>query len=262
MSITVIFSDAGDVDCASIPNLWRGVPDVKVVHLSPNGGATIAEIRDAIMNERDTLIMCGHGMPDGLLGYTTRIVRTRKQTTRRAKASVAPGYHSMVADYARIMQGKGLACAIGEENNKPGEATLSPNASDAETSSPPEDEFVEKRHAVFGVVVTPDMASLIKAERVIAVWCYASTFAETNNLYGFWSSMFISNSGEARYCGIQGVSNEIINAETEKFWVDANRLLRNGVPLDQWIDELKAMGHMDCPTTKFNYDGLRFYPKH
>jgi hypothetical protein len=73
--------------------------------------------------------------------------------------------------------------------------------------------------------------------------------------------MFISNSGEARYMGIFNVPQEVIVSETYKFWRDANVLLKNNVPLDEWIDRLVAVGNMDYPTTKYNYDGLRYYPK-
>ena len=109
-------------------------------------------------------------------------------------------------------------------------------------------------------VVNSSMAKDIHARRVIAVWCHASEFAEANHLYGFWSSMFISNSGEARACGFPGVPNQTIVDETYKFWRDANVLLKNDVPLSEWIDRLVDVGNMDYPTTKFNYDGLRYYP--
>ena len=73
--------------------------------------------------------------------------------------------------------------------------------------------------------------------------------------------MFISNSGEARMCGYNGVTQETIVAETYKFWRDANTLLKNDVPLDEWIDRLMEMGNLNYPTTRFNYEGLRYYPR-
>ena len=237
MAITVIFSDMGDVDCASIPNLWKDIPDVNVLTLSRDGDVTKDDIREAIKGADDTLIMCGHGTPSGLLGF---VCEEREDPLFRQRDE---RIYTMKEMYEKAKGDRNLAGALGREADK--------------LSKPVR---TRKFHRLDNAV-DASMVDDIHAERVIAVWCHATRFAETHHLYGFWSSMFISNSGEAAMCGYPGIPNSVIDDETMKFWVDANRLLKENVPLDRWIPELMRMGHMDLPTTKFNYNGLRYYPK-
>lgn len=264
MAITVIYSDMGDVDCASIPLLWKDVPDVNVMRLASDSEYSKADIHEAIKNEDDTLIMCGHGTPRGLLGYVCEereerpyspysgwgysVGRPRRNTVSNSRTM------SMSEMYARLKRDPNLAGAIGPMVEKKAEKKAE------EPPKPAPKPKMIKYHRM-DTVVDSSMAKDIHADRVIAVWCHASSFAEANNLYGFWSSMFISNSGEARMCGYPGVTQETIVAETYKFWRDANTLLKNNVPLDEWIDRLVDMGNMNYPTTRFNYGGLRYYPK-
>jgi len=225
MAITVIFSDLGDVDCASIPYLWAGIPDVNVLRLTVDSDYTLEDIRDAIRNESDTLIMAGHGIPSGLLGY----VAPPREEPEESEEDPGMSYGDTF----------GYNTALGPSAKRT--------------------KYPAYRH--MDTVVDSTMAKDIHADRVIAVWCHASSFAKANHLYGFWSSMFISNSAEARYCGFPGVPNEIIVKETVKFWRDANNLLKNGVPLEEWPERIRAVGNMNYPTTKYNYDGLMYFPK-
>ena len=261
MAITVIYSDLGDVDCASIPLLWKDVPDVNVMRLANDSDYSKEDIREAIRNEDDTLIMCGHGTPRGLLGYVCDYRPEKSwdyeynpRAIRRASTAGSGRTMSMSEMYARLKRDPNLAGALGPMVDK------KPAATEAEPPKPAaKPKMVKYRH--MDTAVDSTMAKDIHANRVIAVWCHASSFAEANHLYGFWSSMFISNSGEARMCGYPGVPQETIVAETYKFWRDANTLLKNDVPLDEWIDRLVEMGNMNYPTTKYNYDGLMYFPK-
>ena len=246
MGIQVIYSDAGDVDCASIPLLWKGIPDVNVIRLARDTNYTKEDVRKAIAECDDTLIMCGHGTPSGLLGICA-VPRKPRAVRRGAQASQRMSMAQMYA-MAKNKNDANVAGNLGE--------MVKP---ETETEPAPETEVQYDHEMTFAVDAT--MVPDIHADRVIAVWCNANMFAEKHHLYGFWSSMFISNSGEARYMGIYNVPQEVIVSETYKFWRDANVLLRNNVPLGEWIDRLVAVGNMDYPTTKYNYDGLRYYPK-
>lgn len=256
MAIQVIYSDLGDVDCASIPLLWKDIPDVNVMRLATDTDYSKEDIRKAIQEADDTLIMCGHGTPRGLLGYVCEEREERPYRSRYFDDWDLDDYDyrtgrpmSMSEFYAKLKGDKNLPGAIGPMAKKAGKPE--------EPEKPKK--MVKYRH--MDTAVDDSMASDIHAERVISVWCHASEYAEANHLYGFWSSMFISNSGEARMCGFPGVTNELIVAETYKFWRDANTLLKNNVPLSEWIDSLVDMGNMENPTTRFNYGGLRYYPK-
>lgn len=236
MAATVIYSDMGDVDCASIPLLWEGIPDIKLYRLAREKSYYNAEIADAIKNEDDTLIICGHGTPYGLLGYVN--------VDDSDRYSRGFGRETRDADYERLRKkGGNRAGALGPSARK--SVTVPPRAV----------------RTMMDIAVDRNMAKLFHANRVICVWCHASAYAEAMKLYGFWSSMFISNEGEARWCNIYDVDQDTIVSETIKFWRDANKLLRENVPLDQWIDKLVEVGNMQYATTRFNYGGLRYYSK-
>ena len=181
---TVIFSNMGDTDTAVLKYIWMGMPKVKVVEITKSTVNAKALVNEAIEQEHDTLIMCGHGTPQGLLnpsfkGGTYLIDRTNKD--------------------------------------------------------------------------------LIRCNRIIAVWCHAKDFAETYGVKGFWSSMFISNSGEASMNGIKTVSDQSITEQEILFCIRLNELIRNYEPMKTWVDTLREQADYTNPVVKFNYDGLRYY---
>lgn len=232
MAITAIFSDLGDVDCSTIPTLWAGISDINVLRVTRDSDYTREDIWDAIRNEGDTLIMAGHGTPAGLLGYVAppRMKPGEEQEEEFDTDSDMFGYTF------------GFNTALGPAAGR-------------------KVKYRRPSYRHMETIVDSQMARDIHADKVIAVWCHASDFAKSNHLYGFWSSMFISNSAEARYCGFPGVPNELIVKETIKFFRDANVLLKAGVPLEEWPDRIRAVGNMNYPTTKYNYDGLKYFPK-
>lgn len=181
---TVIFSNMGDTDTAVLRYIWMGMPKVKVVEITCDTVNSKQLVNAAIEQEHDTLIMCGHGTPSGLLN---------------------PGF-------------KGGAYLIDQSNYRK-----------------------------------------IKCNRVIAVWCHAKDFAETYGVKGFWSSMFISNSGEASMNGIKSVSGKSITEQEILFCIRLNELIKNYIPMKTWIDKLKAQADYDNEVAQFNYEGLRYY---
>lgn len=74
--MTVIFSNAGDEDCEMLRELWKDLDNLNLIELDQYYSIKNAKkiIRDAISQEEDFLILCGHGSPGGLflpslLGY-------------------------------------------------------------------------------------------------------------------------------------------------------------------------------------------------
>lgn len=181
---TVIFSNMGDTDTAVLRYIWMGMPKVNVVEITSDTVNSKQLVDEAIEQEHDTLIMCGHGTPGGLLN---------------------PGFN-------------GGAYLIDQSNYRK-----------------------------------------IKCNRVIAVWCHAKDFAETYGVKGFWSSMFISNSGEASMNGIKSVSGKSITEQEILFCIRLNELIKNYIPMKTWIDKLKAQADYDNEVVQFNYEGLRYY---
>lgn len=183
---TVIFSNMGDTDTAVLVNIWKGMKDVNVIEVNRMTKNGREMVDNAIAKETDTLIMCGHGTPSGLLNP------------------------SWTTPY------------LVDNQNK----------------------------------------HLIRARRVIGIWCHAKDFAERQNVRGFFSSMFISNSGEARMNGICTVSGKSITDEEILFCNRLNRLIKSSISMNGWVDRLVEQADYTNPVVKFNYDGLRFYSRH
>jgi len=59
---------------------------------------------------------------------------------------------------------------------------------------------------------------LLKAsDQNIYIWCNANKFVEAHDLKGFYSGMFISEVGEARFCGVNEATQEMVNESNDTF---------------------------------------------
>ena len=96
----------------------------------------------------------------------------------------------------------------------------------------------------------------IKAKRFIGIWCNASTFAKKNNVPGFFSSMFISNTDEADFMGIEGVEEERIKESERKFVNTLNSLLRNNIPMGKWKEAFISIIDTTNEVEVFNFSSL------
>ena len=98
----------------------------------------------------------------------------------------------------------------------------------------------------------------VKAKRVIGIWCYASSFAKSVNLNGFFSSMFISNPVEALINNCTKSNGEIITREEILFGKRLNKLIASDTPMSEWKDKLIEQADISIDVVKFNYRGLTY----
>lgn len=97
----------------------------------------------------------------------------------------------------------------------------------------------------------------VRAKNIVGIWCHASDFAEMYSVKGFFTSMFVSNPGEAIGCGLGELSRDCITESNIKFYQTMNRLLKENIPMSEWkaiIDELKNDGSI---LEEFNYGRIR-----
>jgi hypothetical protein len=59
--------------------------------------------------------------------------------------------------------------------------------------------------------------TLLTKNDSIFIWCNADRFVENHKLKGFYSGMFISEVGEAYYCGLPGTTQEIVDESNYGF---------------------------------------------
>lgn len=65
--MTVIYSNMGDTDCLLLQRIWVDIPDVNLIEITPESEDWEDMVDNAIANEHDTIIFCGHGTTQGLL---------------------------------------------------------------------------------------------------------------------------------------------------------------------------------------------------
>lgn len=64
---TVIYSNMGDIDTQVLTHIWEGLPNTNVIEVSNSSGPSSKKVDAGLRAEKDTLILCGHGFPSGLL---------------------------------------------------------------------------------------------------------------------------------------------------------------------------------------------------
>lgn len=113
----------------------------------------------------------------------------------------------------------------------------------------------------YGLIIRDSDAEILKDRpNLVGIWCYASSYAYTHGLKGFFSGMFISESPEAYANGVDASEKEI----DDKAWDFSTRfgvLIRNGKPLQEIAHELMDPCFVDSDLTKFNYSRLTWRPK-
>lgn len=93
---------------------------------------------------------------------------------------------------------------------------------------------------------------------VIAVFCHADAFAQSEGLHGLFTGMFISEMSEAAEYGVVTTEDEL-KRENQKFVTRLRTLLDDGVPLHEFPARLLAMDDVHSALTEFNYSGVRYY---
>ena len=67
-------------------------------------------------------------------------------------------------------------------------------------------------------IIDQQMVPLLKEkDNSVFIWCNADKFVDIFGLKGFYSGMFISEVGEANYCNLPGMSQEIVDESNYGF---------------------------------------------
>lgn len=67
------------------------------------------------------------------------------------------------------------------------------------------------------IVDMDTVRALSKKDNNVFVWCNADQFVNRHNLKGFYSGMFISEVGEATYCGLPETTQNLVDESNNKF---------------------------------------------
>jgi len=101
-------------------------------------------------------------------------------------------------------------------------------------------------------------AELLKNRNCIGIWCYAKEFGRKYGLKGYFTSMFISNGGEAKSFGYKAKEEDVFN-EVQNFSAYVNMLIKDKTPYEQWVESLQGMVDMSKDYVKFNYSNMEYF---
>lgn len=110
-----------------------------------------------------------------------------------------------------------------------------------------------------GNVIDATNANLLKGRNCVGIWCWAKKFAKNYGLKGYFTSMFISNAGEAKGYGYYGYTEDEIFNEVELFSIRINNLIKSGRPQDEWVGALQADADMSKGFVKYNYENMEYF---
>jgi len=105
-------------------------------------------------------------------------------------------------------------------------------------------------YGLFGYVdalTNPHFIKLLRTKECVCIWCNADKYVERVGLKGFYTGMFISEVGEARYFNID-VDQKAVDYSNNLFV----NLMRDMVESPNILNEIKSSYVGDCPVIKFN----------
>jgi len=101
---------------------------------------------------------------------------------------------------------------------------------------------------------------LSKKSNVVYIWCNADQFVNRFDLKGFYSGMFISEVGEANYCGVYGTNQSIVDESNYGFVKIVGESINN--ELETVYDTVKSQYGELIETNKVaKYNQTRLYFK-
>jgi len=108
-----------------------------------------------------------------------------------------------------------------------------------------------------GYVIDDTMVPLLQEKECISIWCNADQFMSKHDLYGFYSGMFISEVGEAYYCGLPGTPQDVVTTSNNYFAQLLGEVINE--PLSVMYDHVMSNYGLiieDNPVANYNHDRL------
>ena len=223
-----------------------------------NGGCTKADVDKAI-EEHDHIIMLGHGTPQGLLamgnfnGKPKPAVKptVKPSTAIRTIAGSKPVAQSHIKDFYSAYEEKeddwfddrkvGSYKPYGTGNTYGG---YTGNYQSLST----------------GYVIDNSTADKLRGKKLTAIWCNADQYMEWNDLEGFYTGMFISDTSEAMMIGTE--DTELWQVEESNYGFCALVRLLVEYPSDEMLKHLKMnYAKMAKRNAVAKYNLLRLYTR-
>jgi len=110
----------------------------------------------------------------------------------------------------------------------------------------------------YGYAISDATVELLKDKpENIYIWCNANRFVEEHELKGFYSGMFISEVGEAHFCGLKGVTQQTVDESNDTFSAIVGKYINSPVAelYEKVMEEYGVLAETN-PVAKYNHDRL------
>ena len=108
-----------------------------------------------------------------------------------------------------------------------------------------------------GFIIDHTMVEVLSSKECIAIWCNADKFMNQHELNGFYSGMFISEVGEAKYCGLPDTVLETVTVSNNYFAQIAGEVINEplSVIYEHVMDNYGLLLGLNS-VASYNYDRL------
>ena len=108
-----------------------------------------------------------------------------------------------------------------------------------------------------GNIIDHTTVELLRNKECIFIWCNADQFVTKHNLKGLYSGMFISEVGEAKYCGLPDTILETITVSNNYFAQITGEVINEplSVIYEHVMDNYGLLLGLN-PVASYNYDRL------
>jgi len=109
-------------------------------------------------------------------------------------------------------------------------------------------------------IIGADMVEVLsQKDNNIFIWCNADQFVTRHGLKGFYTGMFISETGEAAYCGLPGTSQGMVDESNHGFVKILSEVIQDTRDtcflFEQTSDTYSLIADIN-PIAKYNYNRL------
>jgi len=108
-----------------------------------------------------------------------------------------------------------------------------------------------------GYIIDATMVEVLRNKECISIWCNADQFMKRHSLNGFYSGMFISEVGEAHYCGLPGTLQETVDTSNHYFAQLLGEVINEPLEvINSHVKENYELLTEDNPVALYNYNRL------
>ncbi len=106
-------------------------------------------------------------------------------------------------------------------------------------------------------IIDQTMVEELSSKECIFIWCNADQFVTKHNLKGLYSGMFISEVGEAFYCGLPNTPQSVVDTSNNSFarWMGENVNMTLNEIYHNTMDNYEVLA-MDNPVADYNAQRL------